>query len=307
MAHQGKKTTPTPADMPLVHPPAAGLAVGAEEHGVCGPADRESQPLQPFGAFPCAWHRLADWLTPWRLTTGVMESTGVSWIPRWQRLETRGCAVALVNARHVKHVPGRPQTDRFACRWRQTFHRDGVLAPSCRPPEQRCQRRRRLRHRDPLCQRRGKPRQPRQKALEQMPRPLPHVLSAVTGVTGMRLRRAIVAGEREPHPFAQSRASRRKARPEPLAQALAGDDRSAPLCTLTHSLALEAFPPQHIADGAQAIARVLSPGATRVDPAPPPLPPPTTTPRHPHRHAPACALRTPLSRIPGVDLTHVPG
>ena len=100
-----------------MHPHAAGIDVGAEEPWVGVPADRDVQPLHKLRAFPCDLSRLADWLTTCRITTVVMESTGVSWIPRLQMLEARGCAVALVNARHVTHVPGRPKTDRLDGRW----------------------------------------------------------------------------------------------------------------------------------------------------------------------------------------------
>jgi transposase len=70
---------------------------------------------------------LADWLTACRITTVVMESTGVYWIPLFQILEARGFAVALVNARHAKNVPGRPKTDRFDCQWLQRLHSYGLL------------------------------------------------------------------------------------------------------------------------------------------------------------------------------------
>ena len=79
-----------------------------------------------------------------------MESTGVYWIPLFQILEARGFEVALVNARHVKNVPGRPKTDRFDCRWLQKLHTYGLLAPSFRPPEDMCRLRSLLRHRDNL-------------------------------------------------------------------------------------------------------------------------------------------------------------
>jgi transposase len=111
MAKKGKKTTPTLASMPLIHPHAAGIDVGAEEHWVCVPADRDAQLIQKFSAFTCDLYRLADWLTACRITTVVMESTGESSIPLFQILEARGFEVALVNARHVKNVPGRPKTD----------------------------------------------------------------------------------------------------------------------------------------------------------------------------------------------------
>src|SRR5438128_11402391 len=114
MAPRGKKTKPTPEDMPLVHPHAAGIDVGAEEHWVCVPADRDVQPIQKFSAFTCDLYRLADWLTTCRITTVVMESTGVYWIPLFQILEARGVEVALVNALHVQHVAGRATIHRFA-------------------------------------------------------------------------------------------------------------------------------------------------------------------------------------------------
>jgi transposase len=307
MAHKGKKTKPTPEELPLVHPHAAGIDVGAEEHWVCVPADRDVEPIQKFSAFTCDLYRLADWLTTCRITTVVMESTGVYWIPLFQILEARGFEVALVNARHVKNVPGRPKTDRFDCRWLQKLHSYGLLAPSFRPPEHVCQLRSLLRHRDNLVQMLVKHIQHMQKALDQMNLHLHHVISDVTGVTGMRILRAIVAGERDPHTLAQYRDYRIKSSPETIAKALEGDYRSEHLFTLTQSLALYDFTQQQIADCDQEIERVLSTFETLVDPAAHPLPPPTTTHRQPQRNEPAFDLRTHLYRITGVDLTQVPG
>jgi transposase len=125
MAKKGKKNNPTPENRPIIHPHAAGIDGGAEEHWVGVPADRDAPPVQQLSAFPCALPRLADWFTACRVTTVAMASTGVDWMPLCQILEARGCAVALVNARHVTHVPGRPHTDRFACRWRQRLPRYG--------------------------------------------------------------------------------------------------------------------------------------------------------------------------------------
>ena len=133
------------------------------------------------------------------MTTVVMESTGVSWIPLLQSLEARGFEVALVHARHVKNVPGRPKTERCDGRWLQKVHTYGVLAASFRPPEDICQLRSLLRHRDHLIQMMVKHMQHRQKALDHMHLHLPHVMSDGTGVTGMRILRAVVAGERDPH------------------------------------------------------------------------------------------------------------
>ena len=307
MAKKGKKNTPSPENMPILHPHAAGIDVGAEEHWVCVPADRDAQPVQKLSAFTCDLHRLADWLTACRMTTVVMESTGVYWIPLFQILEARGFEVALVNARHVKNVPGRPKTDRFDCRWLQKLHTYGLLAPSFRPPADICQLRSLLRHRDHLLRMTVKHMQHMQKSLDQMHLHLHHVMSDVTGVTGMRILRAIVAGERDPQTFAQYRDYRMQSNEETIAKALEGDDRAEHVFTLTQSLALYDFTQQHIAACDQEIARVLATFDSLVDPEEHPLPPPPTAHRRPQRNEPAFDLRTHLYRITGVDLTQVPG
>ena len=267
--------------MPLIHPHAAGIDVGAEEHWVCVPADRDAQPVQKCSTFPCDLHRLADWLTACRMTTVVMASTGVYWIPLFQILEARGFAVALVNARHVKKVPGRPKTDRFDCRWLQKLHTYGLLAPSFRPPEDICQLRSLLRHRDNLIRMTVKHIQHRQKSLDQMHLHLHHVMSDIPGVTGMRIIRALVAGERDPWTFAQYRDYRIQSRADTIVKALEGDYRAEHVFTLTPSLALSDFTQQHIAACDQAIERVLAPLDCQVDSDEPPFPPPTTTHRPP--------------------------
>ena len=307
MAKKGKQNTPTPENMPILHPHAAGIDVGAEEHWVCVPADRDAQPVQKLSAFTCDLHRLADWFTACRITTVVMESTGVYWIPLFQILEARGFEVALVNARHVKNVPGRPKTDRFDCRWLQKLHTYGLLAPSFRPPEDICQLRSLLRHRENLIRMTVKHIQHMQKSLDQMNLHLHHVISDITGVTGMRIIRAIVAGERDPRPLAQYRDYRIKSSADTIAKALEGDYRAEHVFTLTQSLALYDFTQQQIAACDQEIERVLATLDSQVDPDEHPLPPPTTTHRHPQRNEPAFDLRTHLYRITGVDLTQVPG
>jgi transposase len=307
MAKKDKKNTPSPENMPILHPHAAGIDVGAEEHWVWVPADRDAQPVQKFSAFTCDLHRLADWLTACRMTTVVMESTGVYWIPLFQILEARGFEVALVNARHVKNVPGRPKTDRFDCRWLQKLQTYGLLAPSFRPPEDLCQLRSLLRHRDNLRRMTVKHIQHMQKSLDQMHLHLHHVMSDVTGVTGMRILRAMVAGERDPQTLAQYRDYRIQSNEDTIAKALEGDYRAEHVFPLTQSLARSDFTQQHIAACDQEIERVLATFDSLVDPEEHPLPPPTTAHRRPQRNEPAFDLRTHLYRITGVDLTQVPG
>jgi hypothetical protein len=92
--------------LPLLNPHAAGIDVGASEHYVAVPVDRDEQPVRRFGAFTEELHALAQWLLQCGIKTVALESTGVYWIPLFQILESYGLAVQLVNARHVKNVPG---------------------------------------------------------------------------------------------------------------------------------------------------------------------------------------------------------
>src|SRR3989454_12735747 len=98
MAKKGKKTKPMPDNMLIIHPHAAGIDVGAEEHWVGVPADRDAQPVQKFSAFTCDLHRLAHWITTRRITSVAMESTGVYWVPLFQILDARRLEVAPGNA-----------------------------------------------------------------------------------------------------------------------------------------------------------------------------------------------------------------
>jgi transposase len=102
--------------LPSINPHAAGLDIGSEEIWACVPEDRDAQPVRPFGTFTPDLYALADWLATCRIETVAMESTGVYWIPIYEILEARGFRVYLVNAHHVKHVPGR-KSDVKDCQW----------------------------------------------------------------------------------------------------------------------------------------------------------------------------------------------
>jgi transposase len=166
----------------------------------------------------------------------VMESTGVYWIPLFQILEARGLQVFLVNARHVKNVPGR-KSDVSDCQWLQYLHSVGLLRGSFRPEQAVCTVRSILRHRDSLVQMASSHVQHMQKALDQMNLQLHHVISDITGVTGLAIIEAILVGERNPHTLAALRDGRIKATAETIAKSLVGDYRREHLFTLGQSLA----------------------------------------------------------------------
>jgi hypothetical protein len=111
-----------PASLRRLSLDAAGIDVGATEHDVAVPADRDEQPVRRFDAFTADLQALAEWLTPCGIQTVAMESTVVYWIPLCQILEARGFQVFLANARQVKHVRGR-KTDLADCQWlQQSYH-----------------------------------------------------------------------------------------------------------------------------------------------------------------------------------------
>jgi transposase len=232
----------------------------------------------------------------------------VYWIPLYQILETRGVAVCLVNARHVKNVPGR-KTDVQDCQWLQYLHAVGLLRASFRPPETVCAVRSLLRHRDSLVQLAATHTQHLQKALTQMNLQIHHVLSDITGVTGLAILDAILAGERDPQVLAGHRDRRIKASSETIAKALVGDYRSEHLFTLRQSLAAYRHYQQLIGACDAEVRTHLGTFASQIDPAVSPLPPSTGSRRTPRStpSTPRFDLRTELYRILGTDLTQVPG
>ncbi|MFN8459273.1 MAG: IS110 family transposase, partial [Anaerolineae bacterium] len=180
----------------LVHPNAAGIDIGSREIWVAIPPDRARETVRCFGTFTPDLHALADWLVEQQIDTVAMESTGVYWIPLFELLEARGLRVFLVNARHVKHVPGR-KSDVLDCQWLQKLHSLGLLSGSFRPDAEMVKLRTYLRHRAELIQHRAPHILHIQKALQQMNLQLHHVLSDITGVTGLHILRAIVAWVRD--------------------------------------------------------------------------------------------------------------
>jgi transposase len=126
-----EKSKAAASEMALVHPNAAAIDIGSTMHMAPVSADRASDPVRGFGTFRADLHRLADWFAECGVTTIVMESTSVYWIPIYELLDERGFEVFLVNARDAKHVPGR-KTDVSDAHWLQRLHLHGLLRASFR-------------------------------------------------------------------------------------------------------------------------------------------------------------------------------
>ena len=183
---------------------AAGIDIGSERHMVAVPEGRAEVAVREFGTFTADLVALAEWLQQCGVTTVAMESTGVYWIPLFELLERRGFEVKLVDARHVKNVTGR-KSDILDCQWIQQLHTYGLLAGAFRPPDEICVLRSYLRQREMLTQTASMHIQHMQKALQQMNLLLHNVVSDITGVTGMKIIKAILAGERDPQVLASHR------------------------------------------------------------------------------------------------------
>lgn len=309
------------AKLPLVNPHAGGIDIGSVEHYVCVPEDAvpegESN-VRSFGAFTRDLDRLVEWLQACGVKTVAMESTGVFWIPLAQKLEAAGIEMVLVNARHLKYVPGR-KTDLKDCQWLQQLHSYGLLNGSFRPAQDICALRSLMRHRENLGQSCGREVQHMQQALQQMNVHLHHAVSDLDGQTGFRILDAILAGERDPKKLVELRDEKcSKTTPEELEAALVGDWRAEHLFVLQQ--ARDTY--RHLADQIsqcdrqieQALAQVVIPERPQPEEPLPPNPTAAEKPRKKKRFKPGKAgtglkkdLGEELKRICGVDLTQIMG
>ena len=217
---RSKSTDRVRRTMAVVHPNAAAIDVGATMHMAAVSADRTPEPVRSFGTFTTDLHRLVDWFAECGVDTVVMESTSVYWIPIFELLDARGFAVFLVNARDAKHVPGR-KTDVSDAQWLQRLHSFGLLRASFRPKGQIAELRAYLRQRERLLEYGASHIQHMQKALTEMNVQLHHVVTDITGATGLRIIRAILGGERNPAVLARMRDRRCHATVETIEKALA--------------------------------------------------------------------------------------
>jgi transposase len=292
----------------VLHPHAGGIDIGAAQLYAALPPDRCPEPVRVFDTFTEDLHALAAWLKEHGVTTVAMESTGVYWIPVFQILETAGIEVCLVNAQHAKNVPGR-KSDVSDCQWLQYLHSVGLLRGSFRPPDEICAARTLLRHRSGLVAQAAAHIQQMQKALVQMNVRLQHVLSDLSGTSGLSIIDAILAGERDPARLAKLRDPRVKASEATVAKALVGDWRPEHLFTLRQARESYRYGQTQIRECDAEIEQRLAALRSRVDPSDTPPPPPLSRPRA-HKgdiRLEGGELRTELYRVLGVDATAIPG
>jgi transposase len=301
-ARRPPQATSLPAHLQHLNVNAAAIDIGSTSHFVAVPEGRDTVNVREFATFTADLHRLADWLTACGVDTVVMESTAVYWIPVFELLEQRGFKVLLVNARHVKNVTGR-KSDVLDCQWLQQLHTYGLLNGAFRPDDQIVVLRSYLRQRAMLVQYASAHILHMQKALQQMNVLLHHVVADITGVTGLAIIRAIVAGERNPQLLAQYRDPRCKSSEAVIAKSLDGNYRADHLFTLQQAVTLYDTYHAQIAACDERIEQYLASfEPVTADQVPPPA----------KKHAPRgnqlhFDARTHLYKITGVDLTRIDG
>lgn len=208
----------------LVHLNAAGIDISSREHVVAVPEDRTKESVRTFKGFTCNLHELAKWLKECRIETIAMESTGVYWYDLYTILLDYGFEVYLVNAYHVKNVPGR-KSDVSDARWLQELHTFGLLRGSFQPDNLTRSLRNYVRQRKSIISQMTRETQRMQKSLEQMNIKLNNVIRDITGKTGIAIITKILEGERSAKILAQYRDYRIKASEETLIKSLEGNWR----------------------------------------------------------------------------------
>ena len=289
-----------------INPDTAGIDVGATAIYVAIPDDKRApETVRCYDTFTQDLHKAARWLQSCKIKSIAMESTGVYWIPIFQILEAYGFEVLLVNARHVKNVPGR-KTDVQDCQWLQYLHSVGLLRGSYRPTQAVCAIRSLLRHRESMVKIASTHVQHIHKALTQMNLQIHNVIRHVTGLTGLAILDAILAGERDPKKLAALKHGQIKASTDVIEKSLVGDYLPEHLFTLKQALQSYRHYQEMIRACDHEIEAHLNDFESRTDPGERP-PAPRIKKKKPTGNEPDFDLRSHLFRVFGTDLTQIDG
>lgn len=235
---------------------AAAIDISSKDHYVAVPKDRDKQNIRRFESFTRDLHQLARWLERCQIETVAMESTGVYWYDLYTILLDYGFEVYLVNAHHVKNVPGR-KSDVNDAQWLQELHSYGLLKGSFQPENLTRTLRNYVRKRKDIVEQMGQQTQKMQKALEQMNLKLNNAIRDINGKTGEAIIKAILEGERDPEKLAELRDYRIKASRETIVKSLEGNWREDQLFNLKLAWEHYHFLENHLQQCDQAIEAIL--------------------------------------------------
>jgi transposase len=295
-----KKSSRRTRELRIVNPNAAGIDIGSSMHYVAIPEGRASRSVESFGCTTAELVRMAEWLQRSGIETVAMESTGVYWIPVAAVLEDHGLDVVLVDPRQVKNSKGR-KTDVLDCSWIRELHSFGMLSAAFRPTPEIQVLRDYQRQRRSLVQDAARQIHLMQKSLEQMNVQLHKVLSDISGVSGLKILRAIARGVREPGALVALATGGLKATPKEISEALQGHYREQHVFAISHALKTFDFLHERIRECDSAIEEVMKRLPSRGE-APEVPRPEKRRKNQPHFH-----IAQELARVTGVDLTRIPG
>ena len=300
----------------VVNPDCAGIDIGKDRHFVAVEAERTEEPVRSFGAFTRDLEEMAAWLASCGVTKVAMESTSVYWIPVYETLERAGFEVMLVPPRMTKQIGGR-KSDVLDCQWIWQLMSYGLLRGAFRPGDEVCPLRSYARQMRRLTGDRSRCVLHMQKALTEMNVKLDSVIANITGLTGQRILRAIIDGERDPERLATLRHRGIKADADTIAASLQGTWREEHLFALEQAMQRYDFLTQQIDDcEARVMAEIerLTPPDDLPDGGAPDPAPGTTSETASSRSANAASNYTgkegiqalALRGMMGVDLTAIP-
>ncbi len=292
-----------PVELKNVNLNAAGIDIGSRRHFVAVPEGRDTVSVRQFGVFTADLEEMAEWLYQCGVTSVAMESTGYYWIPVFELLERKGFEVKLVDARQTKNVSGR-KSDMLDCQWQRELHTVGLLKGAFRPPDDVCVIRGFMRQREMLVQASTMHIQHMQKALTQMNLRLNNVVSDITGVTGTKIIKAIIGGERDPEALASYRTKECHNSQKVIAQSLLGNYRVEHLFALQQAFELYETYQQKVKDCERELMKVVQQQPHKTEDEPPPLERKLRT-RDKVRGD--VDVRSELYKQTGVDLYRVPG
>ena len=243
--------------MEVLHERCAGLDVHKKSVSGCVlvPEGREKR---SFGTTTRQLRELADWLEGYGVSQVAMESTGVYWKPVYNLLEERGFQILLVNAKHIKAVPGR-KTDLSDAEWIAQLLRHGLLRGSYVPSRPERELRELVRHRRTLIRQRAETVNRIQKVLEGANIKLASVASDVLGASGRAMLEAMVAGEEDPAQLASLARGTLKGKRAELEEALEGSLRPHQRLLLASLLRQVEFLDREIAGLDEEVARRMRP------------------------------------------------
>lgn len=307
-AERGKRVRVRRAEGTLAvsRPNVAGIDLGSKEHYVACPPRGGQANVRVFGTTTPDLLELAAWLKAEGIESVAMESTGVYWIPLYELLSQRGVEVVLADARQIKHVPGR-KTDMIDCQWLQLLHGAGLLRGAFRPADAICRLRAIVRQKAALAEEGADWLRRMQKSLDQMNVRVHRAVADISGVTGMAMVRAIVAGERDPRNLAALRNERCRRSLREMTDELTGNWREDHLFNLAEALRMYDFIQERIAAYEAEVQRVLAELAPKDAPAQQPPVLPNANKRKLLRVRGQEPLRGALFRASAADLTAIDG